>query len=59
MNIIRLPPEERVLHAVSCALPPSHRSVQSSALLGGAWAELIHFCFQSHNLGVDGQLLPP
>lgn len=35
MNIICLPSEERVLHAVSCALPPSHRSVQSSALLGG------------------------
>lgn len=35
MNIIGLPSEERVLHAVSRALPPSHRSVQSSALLGG------------------------
>lgn len=35
MNIIRLPSEERVSHAVSCALSPSHRSVQSSALLGG------------------------
>lgn len=59
MNIICLPSEERVLYAVSCALHPSHRSVQSSALLGGAWAELIHFCFQSYNLGVGGQLLPP
>lgn len=35
MNIIRLSSEKRVLYAVSCALPPSHRSVQSSALLGG------------------------